>query len=250
MKDKLLKKLIDSTLQKYIFFPLDFGFYKKPTSIINNIDSLIENLTENKIGSIMIHKGLLKTYQRKLNNSQYPYFLHTTASTGLYNTVKKVQISSVKEAKDLGAIGVSTLIYLGNPHELEMLKMLGKISEEADRLGMLVYTMMYVADFIDSKFTEKLALDDIRYAARIAYELGVDIVETRLPNDQTNLHRIKEICPIPLILGDRSSYSNDEYVELIRDSVKKGYDGVSITNRSLKTAFDKLTKRTNEALRG
>ena len=248
MKKQLLQKIIDPKLQKYIFFPLDFGFYKQPTDTLKNIDCLVENVVRNKVGSVLMHKGLVKTYQQKLRNSRYPFFLHLTASSGLYPTVEKVQIASVQEAKDLGAIGVSTLIYLGNSHELDMLKMLGKISEEADRLGMLVYTMMYVADFIKGKFVEKLTIDDIQYAARIAYELGVDIVETRLPDDVKDLAIIKEFCPIPLIFGDRSSYLEPGYRQNIKLVMQNGYDGVSISERSLTTLFPKLLKMTREAL--
>jgi len=248
MVKEALGKLIDPKLKKYIFFPLDFGFYKQPTDDLKNIGTLIDDVIAAKTGSIMLHKGLIKTYHEKLTQTHYPFFMHITASTGLYKTICKVQVGSVQEAKDLGAVGVSTLIYLGNPHELEMLEMLGKICEEADRLDMLVYTMMYVADFENGKFIEKTSLDDIKYAARVAYELGVDIVETRMPDDLDNLHQVKELCPIPLILGDRSEYNENEYVEMIKKTCTAGYDGVSICNRSLKTPFTKLINLTNKGL--
>jgi class I fructose-bisphosphate aldolase len=247
IKDSLLN-LLDSMSGKYIFFPLDFGFYKQPTDDLINIATLIDNVIEAETGSVMLHKGLVKTYYEKLIKSNYPFFMHITASTGLYKTIRKVQVSSVQEAKGLGAVGVSTLIYLGNPYELEMLEMLGRICEEADRLDMLVYTMMYVADFENGKFVEKTSLDDIKYAARVAYELGVDIVETRLPDDLNNLNKVKALCPIPLIFGDRSSYNENEYVEMTKKTRTAGYDGVSICNRSLKTPFTKLINLTNKGL--
>lgn len=248
-KSKLLSQIIDKKTNKYIFFPLDFGFYKSPTSDLVNMDSLITNIMRNKWGTIMLHKGLVKRHLEKFKNSQQPFFLHLTGSTGLFPTIQKVQVASVEEACELGAIGVSTLIYLGNPYELEMLEMLAKITERADRLGLLVYTMMYVSDMKNGKFREQLTVESIRYAARVGYELGVDIVETRMPEDTEDFPSIKQMCSIPLIFGDRSQYSQDDYVKNIKITTRNGYDGVSISHRSLNTSFQELMSLTNKGLK-
>jgi len=247
MKEALLQQIIEKKSQKYLFFPLDFGFYKKPTSELLNIKKLLNDLCINKIGTPMLHKGLVKTFRKGLDESKLPFFMQITGSTGLYKTIEKVQIASVREAKELGALGVSTLIYLGNPIELKMLEMLAKISESADKEGLLLYTMMYVADFKQGEFKEDLTLESIKYAARIAYELGVDIVETRLPEDSENYKEIKELCPIPLIIGDRSSYSDEEYSRKTKLAISNGYDGISISARSLNCMPQNLYSQTLEA---
>ena len=206
MKTNLLNRIINKNLGKYIFFPLDFGFYKSPTPDLLNMDGLIDNIVGNQFGTTMLHKGLAKTYAKKFKENDYPFFLHVTGSTGLYKTIRKVPVAGVEEAKELGAIGVSALIYLGNPYELEMLEMIAKISDRADKLGLLVYVMMYVADYHQDQFTERLLVQDIQYASHVGYELGLDIVETRFPEGVTDFQAIKSVCPIPLILGDRTGY--------------------------------------------
>ena len=248
-KSKLLSQIIDKKTNKYIFFPLDFGFYKSPTSDLVHMDSLITNSIRNKWGTMMLHKGLVKRHSEKLKSSQHPFFLHLTGSTGLFPTIQKVKVASVEEACELGAIGVSTLIYLGNPYELEMLEMLAKITERADKLGLLVYTMIYVSDIKNCKFIEQLSVESIRYAARVGYELGVDIVETRMPEDTEDFQSIKQMCPVPLIFGDRSHYSEDDYVNNIKITTRNSYDGVSISNRSLNTSFEQLITLTNKGLK-
>lgn len=248
MKKELLEKVINRDLGKYIFFPLDFGFYKYPTDSIKNIPSLVANLCNTKFGVPMLHKGLINYFKESMQNANLPYFMHITGSTGLYKTIEKVQVGSVKEAKKLGAIGVSTLIYLGNPLELKMLETLARISEEADKEGILLYTMIYVANNKDDAFCEDTTYESIKYASRIAYEIGVDIVETRLPENTEDFVEIKNLCPISLILGDRSDYSVAEYIEKTKLSIKNGYDGVSVSARSLETEYESLCTQTRSAL--
>jgi DhnA family fructose-bisphosphate aldolase class Ia len=91
-------------------------------------------------------------------------------------------------------------------------------------------------------------VESIRYAARVGYELGVDIVETRMPEDTEDFQSIKQMCPVPLIFGDRSQYSKDEYVNNIKITTRSGYDGVSISSRSLNTSFEELITLTNKGL--
>jgi len=74
----------------------------------------------------------------------------------------------------------------------------------------------------------------------------VDIVETRLPEKCIDFSIVKKLCPVPIVLGDRSNYSEKEYVESIQVAVKNGYDGVSISNRSLKTPFSVLSNLTTK----
>ena len=247
MKQQLLNRLVHPELNKYIFLPLDFGFYKQPQDFILNVESLMNNVTTHSFGSPLMHKGLVKTYGKKFVEAKKSFFLHITGSTSLHTTTGKSQISQVKDAVDLGAIGVSLTIYLGNSHELEMLEMLGKVCSEADKYNLLVYAMMYVVDVNkQGKLCEKVSLDEILYAARVGYEIGVDIVETRLPEKCIDFSIVKKLCPVPIVLGDRSNYSEKEYVESIQVAVKNGYDGVSISNRSLKTPFSVLSNLTTK----
>jgi len=107
MKQQLLNRLVHPELNKYIFLPLDFGFYKQPQDFILNVESLMNNVTTHSFGSPLMHKGLVKTYGKKFVEAKKSFFLHITGSTSLHTTTGKSQISQVKDAVDLGAIGVS-----------------------------------------------------------------------------------------------------------------------------------------------
>lgn len=231
-KKNILKKIINKG-DKIIIIPLDYGVYKGPIIELESLNEVLPRILKGNINGILLHKGLIKDNYHLLKESKIPYFLHISASTGLGNPTNKVLVGTVSEAKELGAIGVSMLVYLGNDDEGKMLKMLGDVSKEADKQGLLLYVMMYVADFKDNIFKEDTSLNSVKWAARVGYELGADIVEVRYPDQPLNLNAIKKICPIPVLIADSAKYSDEEYKNFLKDCKNSSIDGISISRRIL-----------------
>ena len=232
-KKNILKKITNKS-NKIIIIPIDYGVYKGPIIELETLDEVLPQILKSNINGILLHRGLIKDNYQLLKESKVSYFLHMSALSGLgENPTKKVLVGSVSEAKELGAIGVSMLVYLGSDNEGEMLKMLGETSREADEKGLLLYVMMYVADFKDNNFKEDTSLNSVKWAARVGYELGADIVEVRNPDQPVNLNDIKKICPIPVLIADSVKYSNEEYKKNLRDCKKSDIDGISISKRIL-----------------
>lgn len=123
-KNRLLARLFNPKSQKSLVVPLDYGVYKGPIPEVEQLEKVLFILKDNSINAVLLHKGLIKYYYSLLNKIGLNYFMHITASTGFGNPLRKVLVSTVYEAKKLGAIGVSMLVYLGNEYEREMLKML------------------------------------------------------------------------------------------------------------------------------
>ncbi|OGF22739.1 hypothetical protein A2Y83_03800 [Candidatus Falkowbacteria bacterium RBG_13_39_14] len=234
MNDKkdILKKITNKS-NKIIVVPIDYGVYKGPIIELESLNEVLPKILKGNINGILLHKGLIKDNYQLFKESKIPYFLHISALTGLGNPINKVLAGSVSEAKELGAVGVSMLVYLGNDNEGEMLKMLGKVSREADEQGLLLYVMMYVADYKYNIFKEDTSLNSVKWAARVGYELGADIVEVRHPDQPINFNDIKKICPIPLLIADSAKYSEEEYKNLLNDCKKSNIDGISISKRIL-----------------
>lgn len=231
-KKNILKKIINKN-NKIIIIPIDYGVYKGPIVELESLNEVLPKILKGDVGGVLLHKGLIKNNYQLLQESKMPYFLHISALTGLGNSINKVLVGSVSEAKKLGAIGVSMLVYLGNDNEGEMLKILGDVSKEADEQGLLLYVMVYVADFKDNVFKEDKSSNSVKWAARVGYELGADIVEVRCPDQPINLNDIKKICPIPVLIADSAKYSDKEYRNLLEDCKKSNIDGISISKRIL-----------------
>lgn len=231
-KRNIIKKIIKGN--KIVIVPIDYGVYKGPIAELESFDEVLPKMLKGKISSILLHKGLIKDNYQLLQDNKTPYFMHITASTGLGgNPINKALVGSVSEAKKLGAVGISMLVYLGNDSEGEMLKMLADVSKEADEQELLLYVMMYVADYKDNVFKEDTRLNSVKWAARVGYELGADIVEVRNPDQPASLNDIKKICPIPVLIADSAKYSDEEYKKLLMDCKQGGIDGISVSKRIL-----------------
>jgi len=89
--------------------------------------------------------------------------------------------SSVEDAVRLGADAVGYTMYLGSPRQGDDLLQLQKVRQDCDRFGMPLVIWAYPrGEAIDKKggATSFYAID---YAARMAMEMGADVVKLNMP---------------------------------------------------------------------
>ena len=90
----------------------------------------------------------------------------------------KILVGSVEESLSRGAKGVSVQVNMGSPDEPEMIERLGEITQEAHFLDCPVLGMIYPR----GENLEIMEGDDTQgaaHAARLAFELGCDVVKTK-----------------------------------------------------------------------
>ena len=132
--------------------------------------------------------GFLKTEAYKYHKD-LPLILKVNSSDSLFKDPKSplpAITSGVKEAKDLGCIGVGFTIYPGSTKRNLMYEQIFHISREARREGLLVVIWSYPRGGSLSKPGET-ALDVISYAAHIACQLGAHIVKVKPPTNHFEL---------------------------------------------------------------
>ncbi len=89
--------------------------------------------------------------------------------------------ASVEDAVRLGADAVGYTLYVGSPRQDEDLRQLQEVREECDRYGMPLVIWAYPRG---SAIQEKGGRDSfyaIDYAARMAMEMGADVVKLNMP---------------------------------------------------------------------
>ena len=89
--------------------------------------------------------------------------------------------ASVEDAVRLGADAVGYTLYVGSPRQDEDLAQLREVREDCDRFGMPLVVWSYPrGEAIDAKggATSFYAID---YAARLAMEMGADVVKINMP---------------------------------------------------------------------
>jgi DhnA family fructose-bisphosphate aldolase class Ia len=135
-------------------------------------------------------------------------------------------VSSVKHALRIGATAVSVHVNLADPHEPEMLRDLGVIAEECDFWGLPLLAMMYVrGGERESEYDPR----KIAHAARVAEELGADLVKVNYTGTPESFREVTGSVKIPvLIAGGPRMSSLEELFDMIQGALQAGAGGVSI----------------------
>ncbi len=89
--------------------------------------------------------------------------------------------ASVEDAVRLGADAVGYTLYVGSPRQGEDLHQLQKVREDCDRFGMPLVIWAYPRGRDIDKKGGQLSFYAIDYAARLAMEMGADVVKLNFP---------------------------------------------------------------------
>ena len=224
-KQELLSKII-SPEGRTVILPMDHGVSDGPIDGLIDMKETIMKVKKGGVDAIVIHKGIYKKYKDTIGD--LPAIIHCSASTGMGVVLQKVLVATPKEIKEMGAQGVSIHVNLGNKYEPEMLTDLGKISRECEELGLPLLAMMYPRNEVDGKIVNYTDAEKVKHAARIAFELGADIVKVPFTGDSKSFKEVCEGVDIPVVIAGGAKGSEEIMLRSIRDCVSVGAAGVSV----------------------
>src|SRR5437870_3756689 len=117
--------------------------------------------------------------------------------------------ASVEDAVRLGADAVGYTLYVGSPKQERDFNQLAQVRQEANRFGMPLIVWSYPRRKAVNAKGGQITSWSIEYAARVAQELGADVVKVNLPeNDPENVR----LTPKPYNTAD---FSEDEAVRRV-----------------------------------
>jgi DhnA family fructose-bisphosphate aldolase class Ia len=154
-----------------------------------------------------------------------------------------------EQAVAIGADAVVLLAFPGAPDEHRSLQRLAGVCAECELLGLPV-----MAEMIPGGWAQAVewSVENVSAAARIAVELGADIVKTVCPARPEEFAAIVEACPAPVVaLGGPKVDNEDDVVALARGVVEAGAAGVAF-GRNVWGSPDpaKLIARLHDAVHG
>ncbi|MCM3163875.1 2-amino-3,7-dideoxy-D-threo-hept-6-ulosonate synthase [Metabacillus litoralis] len=227
-KEIRLKKLYHHS-DKLLIVPMDHGITIGPVTGLTEINQTVNAVFDGGADAVVVHKGLVRYLTDALGSNKGELIIHLSASTALApesQSMRKELVSSVEHSIRLGATAISTHVNLGSQFEAEQIKDVGLIAEECDKWGLPLLAMMYVRD--GSKVHE-FDPERIRHAARVAEELGADIVKVNYSGSPETFRQVVSGVKIPvLIAGGERLGSNDDLLTMIDDAVSAGANGISI----------------------
>ncbi|PMC39183.1 fructose-bisphosphate aldolase [Bacillus sp. UMB0899] len=227
-KEIRLKKLYHHS-DKLLIVPMDHGITIGPVTGLTDINKTVEAVFDGGADAIVVHKGLVRYLTDAIGSNKGELIIHLSASTALApesQTMRKELVSSVEHSIRLGATAISTHVNLGSEFEAEQIKDVGLIAEECDKWGLPLLAMMYVRDGCK---THEFDPERIGHAARVAEELGADIVKVNYSGSPETFKQVVSGVKIPVLIagGERLS-SNQDLITMIDDAVNAGANGISI----------------------
>lgn len=207
--------------------PMDHGVSAGPITGLINIRQTVKHVLEGGADAVIVHKGLVGAVAPCLNSGSCELIIHLSASTSLApDANQKELVSSVEHAIRLGATAVSTHTNLAARGEAAMLKDLGKVGEECEKWGMPLLAMMYVRDGNKESEYDPAKL---KHAARVAEELGADIVKINYTGKAGTFAEVVQSVNVPVIIaGGPKLDSTHDLLVMISDALKAGAKGVAI----------------------
>jgi predicted phospho-2-dehydro-3-deoxyheptonate aldolase len=225
-KENRLKRLYRHSNRLFIV-AMDHGTTLGPVEGLVDIRNAVKSVFDGNADAVVVHKGMVRYLGELLGPASGELIVHVSASTSLSPSPdRKELVSSVEHAIRLGATAVSIHVNMASNYEADMLKDLGKIAEECDLWGMPLLAMMYVRD--GSKESEYDPAK-IKHAARVAEELGVDIVKVNYTGSPDTFVEVTGGVNIPVVIaGGPKMASRDDVLAMVQDAVGAGASGVSI----------------------
>ena len=204
---------------------MDHGLTLGPIKgIERNLGEMVNKIALGGANAVLGHIGI-PLYGHRGYGPDIGLILHLSGSTSLSpESNYKVLVNNVLEAVKLGADGVSLHINIGTKTDPEMLEILGNVSRECREFGMPLLAMMYPrGENIENEHDVQV----VKIAARVAAELGADIVKTNWTGDPDSFKEVVAGCMAPVIIAGGEKASLRELLELTKQSIEVGGAGVA-----------------------
>ena len=209
-----------------VWIPMDHGASNYPEQGLQDMDSIVQSIIAGGADAIVLHKGALTHHAD--TTGWHGFVCHVSASTvhGGDRDQQKVSVATAEECWQRGAMGVSGQVNLGDDAETEMIESLGRLTTEAFPLAMPVLGMVYPRG-PNLKISDTDSTNGVAHAARLAWELGCDVVKVPWTGSIESFREVTQAVPIPvLIAGGPSGGTFLETLQTVEDSISAGGAGV------------------------
>ena len=222
-KEIRMRRIMNKDSNKMIIIPVDHGATVGPISQITNIGKFLGDLDEKYVNGVVLCKGQMGN-KDVIEKCRIPKIVHlSNASVISSKPNNKILVGSVENAIALGADAISIHVNIGDENDNEMLRAFGKISDDCYKWGMPLLAMMYARKNNENDIRPQT----IKILARIAQEMGADIVKVNYTGDPESFHEVVEGCSIPIIIAGGGDINEKQALENAYNAVKAGAAGVA-----------------------
>lgn len=235
-----------------LLLPIDQGLEHGPVDFFDNPESADPDFQcrlalDGKYSGIVFHIGLAEKYMRKYAG-KLPLVVKLNGKTNLPNDDEAFSAltGTVEDAVRLGADAVGYTLYVGSPAQDADIAQFNEIRQEAERFGMPVIIWAYPrGTAIKAKGGQDTPYA-IEYAARVACEVGADVVKVNYPKvdapgienspkpyntlklteDESIRRVVKAAGKTLVIFSGGSKVGDDDLLQKVRQGMNAGAAGL------------------------
>lgn len=224
-KEVRLSRLFDQVSGNAVFIAMDHGAILGPLAGIVDPAHPVSELSKEKPNAFFMPAGIIKQVYPWFIQHRVPFITAIDTCTFLGPEPDYFFLSdSVEHALSLGASAVSMHVLLGPEKTSDMLKGLAKIAQDCDRFGMPLLAIMYPEGYENNSDVKV-----VKWAARIAAELGADLVKTYYTGSSETFAEVIEASPLPVLLsGGEKTKDPKDFLTTLKTSIDCGARGVAV----------------------
>ncbi len=170
-----------------LVLPIDQGLEHGPVDFFVNPEAQdpryqYELARDGNFSAIALHVGLAEKYYDEFAG-EVPLILKLNGKTSVPSDAQAFSplTGTVEDAVRLGADAVGYTIYVGSPAQDRDFRQFVEVRQAAERFGLPVIVWAYPRGEAIAKRGGKESLYAVDYAARVALELGADVVKVNYP---------------------------------------------------------------------
>lgn len=223
-KDIRLARLFNKKSKRLLAITMDHPITRGVLPGLDNIRRAMELVVAGKPDAITIQKGIARSVFPPYAG-EVALIMKSTSYSLAYHPHYDAPVADVEEAVILGADAISVGMIVGGPEQAEQLTHLGRISKEAEKLGMPLVAHIYPKG---SMVNDPNNADALAYAVRAGAELGVDVIKTLWSGSAETFQKVIDSCPAKVCLAGGAA-GNDlvDYLQMTRDALDIGLAGVT-----------------------
>ena len=212
---------------------------------LQDTPGLVSSLKRTKLDGFILNPGMVAHVPARAMDDKVLVLRASVGGTMLtydsYDGNYHQSIASAELAASLGADAALFMFVLGGTRDKDTELELARVCEEYHKLGIPV-----IAEVLNADYTKNNETDFIASGARIAAEIGADIIKAFYCKD---FEKVTSNCPVPVILA--GGPKDADITAVVREVVSKGAKGLAF-GRNLFQAEDikGLVRDLDAALRG
>lgn len=258
-----------------LLLPIDQGLEHGPADFFDNPDSIdpsfqLRLAKEGGYSGIVFHVGLAEKYMKEFAG-EVPLILKLNGKTNIPSDEYAFSplTASVEDAVRLGADAVGYTLYVGSPAQDEDMQQFAEIREDCQAYGMPLIMWAYPRGEAIEEKGGRESLYAVDYAARVACELGADLVKLNLPkHDESKVQDLPkpydQMKPNPqeamekvvrsagrtmVLVSGGGKMSDEDLLEKVKLSMEAGVTGLIFGRNMWQRNLDEALKLTEKIKR-